>query len=275
MNLAGMEIVGRSISGVSTCLVLPAEKLVLDLGHPVREAARCPTVLISHAHVDHIGAIAWHCSTRELMCMPPPTYIVPPEIQDDVQGLLDAWRKLDGSKFPCNVVGLAPGDRVTVGKGLQAQAFRTVHRGTSQGYALIRTKSKLKPEFIGVEGQEIGRLKRSGVQVTDEIEVLELAWTSDTKAEVFDLEPWILKAQRLILEATFVNDENSIEEAHLKGHTHLKEIIARVDQLQDAESILLTHFSARYSVDQVDQAMGQIPGSLLATTKWLTRGLVG
>jgi ribonuclease Z len=206
--------------------------------------------------------------------MPEPTYIVPPEIVGDVQGLLDAWRKLDKSPFPCKVVGLAPGARMPVGKGLQAQAFRTPHRAVaSQGYALFRTKSKLKAEFAGVDGQEIGRLKRSGVQVTDEVETLELAWTSDTKAEIFEQEPWILQAERLILESTFVTDENSIEEAKLKGHTHLKEIIARADQLTVPKSILLTHFSARYVDWEIPKAMEQLPEGLKDRVQWITKGL--
>lgn len=277
MNVAGMEIAGRSTSGLSTCLVLPAEKIALDIGHPVMEALRCGTVLISHAHADHLGAIAWHCSLRELLKMPKPTYIVPPEMVEDLEGLFVAWRKLDKSDFPCKIIGLAPGEQISVGKGLKAQAFRTPHRSVaSQGYALIRTKSKLKPEYQGLPSEEIRRLKIvEKVSISEDVEVLELAWTSDTKAEIFEQEPWILQAERLILESTFVTDENSVEEAKTKGHTHLKEILDRKELFSKTKGILLTHFSGRYSPTQVEEALvAQLPEGLKEKVQWITEGLV-
>jgi hypothetical protein len=58
------------------------------------------------------------------------------------------------------------GDVIRIHPNVKAVVFPTKHRVVSQGYALIREKSRgLKPEFKGLAGKELGLLKKQGVEV--------------------------------------------------------------------------------------------------------------
>ena len=52
-----------------TCIILPQLKLVLDTGRCPQRAVYQQTVLLSHAHLDHIGGVPFHVSTRSA-CRP-------------------------------------------------------------------------------------------------------------------------------------------------------------------------------------------------------------
>jgi ribonuclease Z len=126
------------------------------------------------------------------------------------------------------------------------------------------TKNKLKQEYAGASGQEIKRLRESGVQVTDKIEVPEVAFTGDTTGEWIDnpANADALRAKLLIMECTFVDDSVSREDAVRFGHTHIDDIVERAEKFEN-ESILLIHFSARYRAQEIRDALAaRLPESL-------------
>jgi len=82
-----VELVGRSIAGLETCIEVPTLKLLLDLGSCSRTAVNQPLVLLSHGHLDHMGAIAQHAARRSLLGMKPGTYVVPAPIVEQVERL--------------------------------------------------------------------------------------------------------------------------------------------------------------------------------------------
>ena len=76
LRLAGIDVNALSIGGVETCIDLPAHKLCFDIGRAPDFATSRATVLFTHAHVDHMAGVVWHCATRKLRGMAPPTYVV-------------------------------------------------------------------------------------------------------------------------------------------------------------------------------------------------------
>lgn len=50
-----------------TCIILPQLKLVLDTGRCPQRSVYQQTVLLSHAHMDHIGGLPFHVSTRHVL----------------------------------------------------------------------------------------------------------------------------------------------------------------------------------------------------------------
>ena len=79
------ELGGRSVAGLETCIEVPALKLLLDLGYCSRSAVSNPYVLLSHGHLDHMGAIAQHAARRSLLGMSEGVYFVPPAIAPQVE----------------------------------------------------------------------------------------------------------------------------------------------------------------------------------------------
>jgi ribonuclease Z len=250
LELAGVEVGGLSIGGLETCILLPRAKLAFDIGRCPDAALNAHTVLFTHAHMDHMGGVAWHAATRALRRMPPPTYVVPRENAEAFAELFAAWRKLDRSDLAHELVPLGPGEELELAPDLVARPFLSSHRVFCQGYGLWRRTKHLLPEHTGKDGGEIARLKRAGVPIEEERWIPELAFTGDTKIEVVAREEVVRKARVLVMEVTFLDDRVSVEECRAKGHVHIDEVAAHADLFEN-EALLLTHFSARYTQDEI------------------------
>jgi ribonuclease Z len=250
MRLAGYEVEALSIGGIETCIQLPELDLAFDIGRCPHSAVKRRRLLVTHTHMDHAGGLAYHAATRDLYKMKPPTWYVPRENVDDLHAMLDAFRRLDRSDLPVTIEACSPGDVVELGRGWVARPFRSPHRVACQGYALCRRRTRLREEFQGLPQAEIRDRRLAGEEVGVVSESVEIAFTGDTLPEVIEREPLVREARLLILECTFLDDRVPVEKARGSGHVHLDELLPRLPQLA-CESLLLTHFSARYSDEQI------------------------
>jgi ribonuclease Z len=137
------------------------------------------------------------------------------------------------------------------------RALQTWHRGPSIGWAVEQTTRKLKPEFKGLEGAEIGRLRQSGVEITDDRVSTMLCVPGDTTIEFLLNQEQARKAKVLVHEVT-VWDEgmNHVMGCREFGHTHVNEIIEHFDKFE-GEVLVLCHRSMRYSrrdIEEIAQA---------------------
>jgi ribonuclease Z len=259
-----VELQALSIGGIETCIHVPRWKIAFDIGRCPPEALNCPTLLFTHAHMDHMGGVAYHAATRALRKQPPPTYVVPRINCDDFERLFEVWRALDRSAMPHQLVPLEPGDEHVLANQLRVRPFRSPHSAPCQGYAVWSRREKLLPEFHGLPGPELARLRREGELLTRVIETPELAFTGDTLIEVVEREEVVRRARVLVLECTFVDDKVSVEECRAKGHVHLYELAQR-SELFANEAIVLTHFSARYNAREIRAALeARLPPELHA-----------
>ncbi len=251
LDLAGLEIEGVSTGGTETCVEVPAWRIAFDLGRCSPRTVSCPRVFFTHAHVDHTGAVALHVAQRDLKGMAPPTYVVPPECQADFEALLEAWRRLERSRLPCDVVALAPGEELRLRRDLVVEAFRSQHRTPSNGYVVWEERKKLRERYAGLAGEEIARLRADGVEVTRTLRSPELVFTGDTQIEVLEEVPVVRRARRLVLECTFLDERVDVASAREKGHLHLDELVEKAELLGEVEAVLLCHFSSRYGREEV------------------------
>ncbi|KAK3257118.1 tRNA 3' processing endoribonuclease [Cymbomonas tetramitiformis] len=108
----------------------------------------------------------------------------------------------------------------------------------------------------GLQGSEIAHLRKSGVEVSDVLEAPEVAFTGDTTIDFAtcpENSP-VLHAKLLIMEVTFLDDKVTVEHARKYGHTHIAEVVANADKFRN-EAILMIHFSARYSAQDITDAL--------------------
>ncbi|ESQ27684.1 hypothetical protein EUTSA_v10018981mg [Eutrema salsugineum] len=273
MEIEGYPIDGLSIGGHETCIIFPSLRLAFDIGRCPHRSISQDFLFISHSHMDHIGGLPMYVATRGLYKMKPPTIIVPKSIKECVESLFEVHRKLDSSELKHNLVGLDIGEEFIIRKDLKVKAFKTYHVIQSQGYVVYSTKQKLKQEYIGLSGNEIKNLKASGVEITNSITTPEVAFTGDTTSDFVADEnnADALKARVLVMESTFLNDSVSIEHARDFGHIHLSEIVNHAEKFEN-KAILLIHFSARYTVKEIEDAVSALPPPLKGRVFALTQG---
>ncbi|KAG7587046.1 Metallo-beta-lactamase [Arabidopsis thaliana x Arabidopsis arenosa] len=273
MQIEGYPIEGLSIGGHETCIIFPSLRIAFDIGRCPHRAISQDFLFISHSHMDHIGGLPMYVATRGLYKMKPPTIIVPKSIKETVESLFEVHRKLDSSELKHNLVGLDIGEEFIIRKDLKVKAFKTYHVIQSQGYVVYSTKHKLKQEYIGLSGNEIKNLKASGVEITDSITTPEVAFTGDTTADfvVDESNADALKAKVLVMESTFLDDSVSVEHARDYGHIHLSEIVNHAEKFEN-KAILLIHFSARYTVKEIEDAVSALPPTLEGRVFALTQG---
>lgn len=254
LNLAGTPIDAISIGGLETCIQVPKWKLAFDIGRCPRKAVFRETVLFTHAHMDHIGGVAFHAATRGLMHLSPPTYVVGPENLEALEGFLAAARRLDRTDLACNIVPVAPGGEHVLSQNLVAKPFRAVHVVPTQGYGVWERRKKLRADLKDLPGELIRDRRKAGEVVTENVDIPLLVFTGDTRIEVVEREEVVRKAKVLVMECTFIDDRVSVAKARESGHVHLYELAERAELFEN-EAILLTHFSARFKAAEIEAAL--------------------
>ncbi|MCB9914657.1 MAG: hypothetical protein H6828_05840 [Planctomycetes bacterium] len=262
VDVAGLAIEGVSVGGHETCLIVPTWKLAIDVGRCPRRAVNVGTVLFTHAHADHMGGVIHHCATRAMLRMPPPRYVVPRVKADAFRRHVEVWRELDGGALPYELVELAPGEDVELRRGLRVRAYHAPHRAPCQGYVFYDEREKLRPELDGAPADELAARRRAGERLTETLAVPELAVSGDTLLEGVLACPDALRARRLALEVSFLDERVTPAQAHEMGHVHLDDVIAHADAFEN-EALLFTHLSARYRPAEARALLAErLPASL-------------
>jgi ribonuclease Z len=141
-------------------------------------------------------------------------------------------------------------------------AFRAVHRTPTLGYALVRTKKRLRDGYRKLGSEALAELRRDGRVLEDTIDVPEVVFCGDTNIDVVEREEIVRTAKLLILEVTFLDDRVPPDAARKKGHVHLDQVVERADLFEN-EAILLTHISQRYAPSQIRKILDdKLPKSL-------------
>ncbi|KAM7498373.1 hypothetical protein LguiA_022787 [Lonicera macranthoides] len=272
-ELEDYSIEGLSIGGHETCVIVPELKSAFDIGRCPSKAVQQNFLFITHAHLDHIGGLPMYVATRGLYSLKPPTVFVPPCIKESVEKMLDIHREMGQVELNLDLVALDVGETYEMRNDLVARPFRTHHVIPSQGYVVYSVRKKLKKQYSHLKGKQIEKLKKSGVQITDTMLSPEVAFTGDTTAEFF-LDPRsadALRAKILITEATFLDENYSIEHARERGHTHISEIIENAQWIRN-KAIVLTHFSSRYKLEDIRKAVSMLQSKVSAKVVPLTEG---
>jgi len=251
-NILG--VYGKSIAGNETCVEIPSLDIGFDIGICTETSVHLKNIAISHGHMDHIGAIILHACRRQLLNLSPPKYYMPEQICESVETMFTAAARIDGDPIAYTLVPMIAGDTKSLSSAHSIQAFRTVHRVPSLGYKIISTRKRLKAEFKNTPKTEFSKLVNSGVDINESYQYSPVAYTGDTRFEIFDMYQDILAdVNTLITELTFVNNSITVEEARNRGHIHLAEIV-NSQKLLPNPRVIFTHFSARHSLFDVRQA---------------------
>jgi ribonuclease Z len=259
---------GVSLGGVYTSLHVPELDVLFDCGVALRTAAGVGTMCLSHAHADHIGALNAFLGIRGLQQSKRPLRVLmPSEIVSTVQVALHAMSELQRWPLDIQAVGMIPGDVVPLRGDLWVRAIKTFHPVPSLAYQIVRRTHKLRPEYAGLPGADIGARRKAGEELFDLVGPPGLAYATDTLINAVDHGPELLATRVLILEATFLDERKSRDTARLGCHVHLDEIIERADRFTMPHLVLM-HLSQLYQPDEVAGILdARLPPDLRARTQ--------
>lgn len=255
-------IEGYSRGAVQTYWRIPEFNLGFDLGAQPWSFMGTPNWFVSHSHMDHLAALPQYVTRRRMMKMSPPTIYLPKEAKVPVEQLLFQWQRLDRGHLPCTLVPIEPDMEIAVSRNILVKTFLAKHTIDAMSFVVYQVKTKLKPEYLDLPGEQIRDLRQSGVEITYEVRTPMVAYSGDTRLDILQQYPDFLSAQVLIAEMTFISLEHPLATIHKYGHSDLADFVSMKDDFKN-EAIIASHFSTRYTEKQIgNQVDKYLPGRL-------------
>ncbi len=246
----GLTVEGYSRAAVQTYWRLPELKIGFDLGAQPWDFMGTSTWFVSHTHLDHIAALPVYVARRRMMKMDPPTIYLPRHAISIVEQLLRVFSRLDRGRLPCELIPIEAGEEIVLSRELVVTAHTTYHTVPSLGFVVWERRRKLKPEYIGLRGDEIRDLRLAGTEVSEEHRSPLVAYLGDSTPTGLDENPVMYTARILIAEMTFVSPSHRKDKIHKHGHMHLDDVVERRDRFEN-ECVIFSHFSTRYNDRQI------------------------
>lgn len=252
---ADLEVEGLSLSGIRTAFYLPKLQAAFDVASGLPFTLKAKKFFVTHGHLDHASGIPYIISQKAMRHEPAPVFYMPPSLIEPLSGIIETWGKIEGHSYNYDFQPAQEGQEISIHSSASVVPFRTLHRVDSLGYAYVEKKKKLKPEYAHLD-QKTLRDMGSQTEINEIHSMWKWAFTGDTQIEFLDLSPAVRKAEILFLEATYWDDKKTVAQAKEWGHTHLDEIIHRLNELE-SQHIVLIHASSRYSNAQLKAFLDQ------------------
>jgi ribonuclease Z len=252
LRVCDVPIVGRSVAGQESFYRLPTLRSALEIGRCPNALVAVPNIFVTHAHLDHAAGVASYASQRTLQGLDAGRIFLPAEAKEGFEKILSLHVELEGfHEYAADLRGVRPGDRIPLRHDLEVDVIPGSHRIPCAGYVFCETRRKLRRDLTGTSGEEIARLRGGGIEVTEAVRTPLLAYPGDCDAGIFDAAPEIFRARILLLECTFIRPGEE-ERAARYRHLHLSQIASRASDFGN-EAIVLTHFSAKYSKEEIEE----------------------
>lgn len=249
LKTSRFTIEGKSRAGNETWFRLRELNIALDIGRCPDSLISVPDIFITHAHIDHAMGVPLYAAQRGLQGMPRGRVHVPAENLDGFRELMAIHARLEQCSYDLDLVGVTPGDRISLHRNLQVRAHQASHRVPALAFEVVETRRKLKPELRHLTGNEIAQLRKEGSDPTDATEVSLLFYTGDTDRNLLVSGHPMFRSEVLIAECSFtgVDDRGRAEKYR---HLHFDDL-CEVSEEIESELVLLVHFSLRDSPAEI------------------------
>lgn len=235
--------------------------LLFDCGDGVcagllQKARKVKHVFISHADRDHLTGL----TQFQQLNGRPGLHIHYPADAGSFPALAEFLARFDPHVTGTNWHPLSVEEEVQIRSDLVVRAIENSHVQTNRGqlksvsFAVESVSRRLKTEFQGLPGRRIAELRKQlgSDAMTDDARTVELIYSGDTPVET---DGRYQNANVLIHEATFLTAaEIEPDNPHRNKHSSLDTVMEMVAD-SNIGTLVLGHFSSRYSREQIDQAV--------------------
>jgi ribonuclease Z len=257
-----LHIEGVSRAGHETWFRVRELNAAFDIGRCPDQLIGTSDIFVTHAHLDHAVGIPFYAGQRQLHRMTGGRVYVPADAAEGMREIMTIYERITGATFDeVEVIGLAVGDVVRLGRMHEVRVHRATHRVAANAYEVIELRHRLRDEFTGRDEHEIVELRANGVSVTEEWRRSMLFYTGDTDRGLLEQNDALYKSEVLMIECSFITNGHE-ERAATYRHIHFDDIAAFADRFEN-ETIVLTHFSRRYSRSMIhDEIRRRCPAVL-------------
>jgi len=253
---SGLHICGYSRAAYRTGFYIKNLDIMLDAGP---QNFNKPThIFITHAHLDHIADLPYTMIGDE-----GGNHVFNVYLPDECKGdyldnfikspfEINAIEKIKTSDW-YNAIGIKGKStfRLNFKKApYDVTTFDCDHSVPTVSYAFNAIKNKLKDEYRGLPGNEIGKLRKENVKVTYEVSEPQFVYVCDTTTKVLEDNPFILDYPIVIIECTFLEPDHK-DQADVTKHIHWNDLKPYVMKHKDI-IFMLIHFSLRYKDEDID-----------------------
>ncbi len=236
---------GLSLSGIRTAIAMPELSLSFDAAQGYPFLLTLKHFFISHGHLDHAAGIPYIISQKAMTSQSPANFYMPQSLVEPMDQIMKIWEKIEGHQYKYNFVGVQADQEIPLNAQYFMKVFPTTHRIESFGYTLFEVQKNLRQDLQGLSQNEIIQKKRQGEEVNELHHNPVVSFTGDTQIEFLHSRPWIKKSKILFMEATYLDEKKTVQNARDWGHTHLDEVLEHLDEIE-SEQIVLIHASSRY-----------------------------
>src|SRR3954468_17297940 len=168
INTPHLHIEGVSRAGHETWFRVREFNAALDIGRCPDQLIATSEIFITHAHLDHAVGIPFYAGQRQLHRMTGGRVYVPADASEGMREIMTIYERITGATFDeVEVIGLAVGDVVRLGRTHEVRTHRATHRVAANAYEVIEVRHRLKNEFSKRDEHEIIELRNAGTEVTE------------------------------------------------------------------------------------------------------------
>jgi len=245
-----LTISGYSRAGEATGFYIKELRWCLDAGVPTSQI-KPERVFITHSHTDHAMMLPLLVARNKTMHVYAPKSAVP-----FIEGYVAGMNKMNQESADFedrsggyNYIPVEPGESHRL-NNYKVDIIRCEHPVTSVGYLFSEKRTRLKEEFKGKAGRELGELRKKGIELNEEIFLPLFAFLGDTTDRVFqDHGEQLFQYPVIFVECTFFEHDH-IEAARGSLHNHWEDLKPHV--LKNPQiTFVLIHFSKRFSETEI------------------------
>jgi ribonuclease Z len=202
-------------------------------------------LFISHGHIDHISGIAPLIGIRSAGFgdKSTPLTVYYPKGSAPIENLIGYINTMRKPKFDLSWQAIEPDTKIDLGNNRFVVPFEVEHCQGSLGFSIIEKREKLKEEFTKLLGNEIKKIKESGVSIVEQKEHIIWAYSGDASSLPIEK---IKGADWLFCDTTFLKEGDRDEKTHMT----LNEAIKYAKEA-DIKRLVAMHISPRYSYQDI------------------------